>query len=128
MDVIDLDNMALEIAQKHLLKNTSYKELGKIYYASPSTIHRRLVKWLNENRFELHDKLATKTTAVIAGRDDELGESLARKTGIWRARVVRISGVEPAYTDYYLEKRGSENAKIAPPVSAANNAMAARAT
>jgi len=111
MEVIDLDNLALEIAQKHLLKNISYKDLGKTYYASPSTIHRRLRQWLAENRFELHDKLAAKTNAVINGRDDDLGEMLVRKTGIWRARVVRISGVEPAYTRNYLEKRDSESAQ-----------------
>jgi len=46
MDVIDLDKLASEIARKHLLENVSFKELGKMYYTSPSTIHRRLTKWL----------------------------------------------------------------------------------
>ena len=113
MEIIDLDKLALEIAQKHLLQNISYRELGKTYYASPSTIHRRLRQWLTGNRFELHDKLAAKTNAFINGRDDDLGEMLVRKTGIWRARVVRISGVEPACTQSYLEKRESESAQAA---------------
>ena len=58
MDVIDLDNLASEIARKHLLENVSFRELGKMYYAAPSTIHRRLKKWLADGRFELQDKTA----------------------------------------------------------------------
>ena len=46
MDIIDLDSLASEIARKHLLENVSFRELGKMYYAAPSTIHRRLKKWL----------------------------------------------------------------------------------
>ena len=38
---------------------------------------------------------------------------MVRKTGIWRARVVRISGVEEAYTEHYLEKPESESAQAA---------------
>jgi len=98
MEIIDLDKEALEIARGHLLQNVSYRELAKKYYASPATIHRRLTKWLMENRFDLSDKLEGKTAAFIRAREDGLGEILTRKTGIWRARVVRISGVEPAYT------------------------------
>jgi DNA-binding transcriptional regulator LsrR (DeoR family) len=113
MDVIDLDNLALEIAQKHLLKNISFKELGRMYYTSPSTIHRRLARWLEEGRFELNDKLGKKKTAYILTRDDELGEALSRKTGIWRARVVRISGVEQAFTAQYLAKPFSQDAQAA---------------
>jgi DNA-binding transcriptional regulator LsrR (DeoR family) len=113
MDVIDLDNLALEIAQKHLLKNISFKELGKIYYTSASTIHRRLVKWLEEDRFELHDKLGDKKTAYVLSRDDELGEALAKKTGIWRAKVVRISGVELAFTGQYMAQPSTQDAQNA---------------
>ncbi len=113
MDEIDLDNLALEIARKHLLKNVSFKELGQAYYASPSTIHRRLKKWLEEDRFEVQDRLAKPRAAAIVARDDDLGEALARRTGLWRARVVRISGVEPAYTAHYLEKPDSPEAREA---------------
>jgi|GEM_PF-634779 len=108
MEIIDLDKSALEIARKHLLQNISYRELGKKYYASPATIHRRLTKWLSEGRFDLHDKLEGKTAAFISAREDELGELLTRKTGIWRARVARISGVEPAYTLQIPEKPDPE--------------------
>ena len=103
MDIIDLDKVALEIARKHLLEKVSFRELGRMYYASPSTIHRRLTNWLAENRFELQDKLALKKTTVTVAREDSLGEELTRKTGIWRARVVQISGVEEAYSEYTLE-------------------------
>jgi DNA-binding transcriptional regulator LsrR (DeoR family) len=113
MDVIDLDKLASEIARKHLLENISFKELGQMYYTSPSTIHRRLTKWLADGRFELQDKLGTKKAAFAISRDDSLGEALVRKTGIWRARVVRISGVEEAYSEHYLEKPDSQNAQAA---------------
>jgi len=109
MDTIDLDKVALEIARKHLLEKVSFKELGRMYYASPSTIHRRLMNWLADNRFELQDKLATKRATVVISRDDGLGEELVRKTGIWRARVVRISGVEEAYVEYPVEKPDNDS-------------------
>jgi DNA-binding transcriptional regulator LsrR (DeoR family) len=102
MDIINLDKLALEIARKRLLNNISYKELGRQYFTSPSTIHRRLSGWLKENRFELQDKLAARKTAYIESRDDSLAQELVRRTGIWRARVARISGVDPAYTEQYL--------------------------
>jgi DNA-binding transcriptional regulator LsrR (DeoR family) len=113
MDVIDLDNQALEIARKHLLENISFTELGRLYYAAPSTIHRRLARWLADDRFELKDKQGERKTAFVSGKDDELGEVLARKTGIWRARVVRITGVEPAYTQEYLGNPASPSAQAA---------------
>jgi DNA-binding transcriptional regulator LsrR (DeoR family) len=103
MDVIDLDKSAAEIARKHLLKGVSFRELGRTYHASPSTVQRRLTRWLTENRFDLRDRMSEKKTAVIVARDDELGERLARKTGIWRARVVQITGAEEAYRTEILE-------------------------
>ena len=99
MDIIDLDSMASEIAHKHLLENVSFRELGKMYYAAPSTIQRRLKKWLAEGRFELQDKTAANNDVHVISRDDGLGEELVRRTGIWRARVVRIAGVEAAYSE-----------------------------
>jgi uncharacterized protein YjcR len=60
MDVIDLDKSAAEIARKHLLKGMTFRELGRIYHASPSTIQRRLTKWLAKNRFDLHDRMGEK--------------------------------------------------------------------
>ncbi len=113
MDIIDLDKLASEIARKHLLENVSFRELGKMYYAAPSTIHRRLKKWLAEGRFELQDKTAANNDVRMISRDDGLGEELVRRTGIWRARVVRISGVDEAYTEHYLEKPDSQNAQAA---------------
>jgi DNA-binding transcriptional regulator LsrR (DeoR family) len=113
MNIINLDNLALEIARKHLLKNVSFKDLGQSYYAAPSTIHRRLKKWLDEDRFDIQDKLANRKTAFVTARDDDLGEALARQTGVWRARVVRISGVEQAYTPQYQERPETVNAQAA---------------
>ena len=113
MDIINLDKLALEIARKRLLNNVSYKELGRQYFTSPSTIHRRLSGWLKENRFELQDKLASKKTAYVEGKDDSLAEELVRKTGIWRARVARIAGVEQAYTEQYLAEPESLSAQAA---------------
>ncbi len=113
METIDLDSKALEIARAHLLKNVSFRELGKTYYVAPATIHRRLNKWLKEDRFELRDRFAARPSAVIVSRDDELAEALVRQTRIWRARVVRVSGVEPAYTSQYLEKPENPDAQAA---------------
>jgi DNA-binding transcriptional regulator LsrR (DeoR family) len=113
MDTIKLDNLALEIARKRLLQNASYKELAEQYFTSPSTIHRRLSGWLKENRFELEDKLASRRTALVVGKDDRLAEELVRKAGIWRARVVQISGVDSAYTEKYLDEPESESAQTA---------------
>ena len=95
---IDLDQVALEIARKHLLEKVSFKELGKMYYASPSTIQRRLMKWLEDNRFDIIDKLKP-ARPVVLKRDDRLAEELARKTGIWRARVVWISGLDKSESE-----------------------------
>ncbi len=112
MDVIHLDKQALDIARKHLLENVSFRELSRRYYVSPSTIHRRLAKWLNENRFDLLDR-AESGTAIAGAVDEGLGEALARKTGIWRARAVRVEGVDAAFTDQYREKPQSAAAQSA---------------
>lgn len=111
MDVIDLEKSSVEIARKHLLKGVSFRELGRIYHASPSTIQRRLARWLVEGRFDLRDRMGEKKTAVIVSRDDELGERLARKTGIWRARVVHITGAEEAYHAEYLDEQDSDRSQ-----------------
>jgi DNA-binding transcriptional regulator LsrR (DeoR family) len=113
MDVIDLDKAAVEIARSHLLKGTSLRELGRAYHTSPSTIQRRLIRWLAQERFELNDRLSARKTAVITGIDDRLGESLARRTGIWRARVVDISGADEACSHDYLEDPEGELARAA---------------
>lgn len=113
MDVIDLDKQALEIARKHLLENVSFEELGRLYYVAPSTVHRRLARWLAEDRFELKDKLGERKTAFVSRKDDELGEALARKTGIWRARVIRVAGVDLAYSGEYLANPASPSAQAA---------------
>ena len=113
MDIINLDKLALEIARKRLLSNVSYKELGQQYFTSPSTIHRRLSTWLKENRFDLQDKQAARQTAYVEGKDDSLAAELVRKTGIWRARVAHIAGVEPAYTEQYLAEPESISAQAA---------------
>jgi len=108
MDTINLDNVALEIARKRLLQGVSYKELAAQYYTSASTIHRRLTAWLKEDRFDLADRLAARKTAFIVGKDDTLAAQLVRKSGIWRARVVRISGVEAAYSEQYLDDASND--------------------
>lgn len=113
MDIINLDKVALEIARQRLLQGLSYKELARLYFTSPSTIHRRLTTWLQENRFVLQDKLASQKTALVIGKDDKLAEELVRRSGIWRARVAQISGVEAAYTEQYLAEPESEAAQTA---------------
>jgi DNA-binding transcriptional regulator LsrR (DeoR family) len=110
MDIIDLDKTAIEIARKHLLQGISYREIGNIYHASPSTIYRRLTKWLNENRFELRDKVKDGDGPTKIEVDDDLGEALVRKTGLWRARVVRISRLETA--SYEKERKTPEKEDI----------------
>ncbi|MDD5191002.1 MAG: sugar-binding domain-containing protein [Dehalococcoidales bacterium] len=111
MEKIDLEKAAPEIARKRLLKNMSYRALGAEYYVSPATIHRRLASWLALNRFELQDTLAGQSNAHISIQDDELGERLARKTGIWRARVVQITSVESACRPPSTEKPDIEASK-----------------
>lgn len=113
MDIIDLDSMASEIARKHLLENVSFRELGKMYYAAPSTIHRRLKKWLADGRFELRDKAAPHNDVRVISCDDDLGEELVRRTGIWRARVVRIAGVEAACSENNAEQPVGESTTAA---------------
>jgi DNA-binding transcriptional regulator LsrR (DeoR family) len=113
LDIIDLDNLASEIARKHLLENVSFRELGKMYYAAPSTIHRRLKKWLADGRFELQDKTAADNDVRVISRDDALGEELVRRTGIWRARVVRIAGVEAACSENNGEQLAGESTAAA---------------
>jgi len=110
LDIIDLDSLASEIARKHLLENVSFRELGKMYFAAPSTIHRRLKKWLADGRFELQDKTAANNDVRVISRDDGLGEELVRRTGIWRARVVRIAGVEAACSENNGEPPVGESA------------------
>jgi len=113
LDIIDLDRLASEIARKHLLENVSFRDLGKMYYAAPSTIHRRLKKWLAEGRFELQDKTAANNDVRVISRDDGLGEELVRRTGIWRARVVRIAGVEAACAGNNAEQSAGESVAAA---------------
>lgn len=105
MGTIDLEKVALEIARKHLLEKVSFKELGELYFASPSTVQRHLMKWLEENRFELKDKLGSKDKLIVS-RDDRLAEELVRKTGIWRARVVRISGPDNSLVEVSADREG----------------------
>lgn len=100
MDSDDLDAQALAIATDHLLRDKPLRELAGIYSASPSTLHRRLAAWKREGRFELLDRHLF--TARVESLDTALQEELARKTGVWRARVVRIEGVEHAATEDYL--------------------------
>lgn len=105
-----LETLALEIATQNLLKGKSLKQLSQTYPYAPSTIHRRLKTWLAADRFELVDKLESSTTEHVIDIDGRLGEMLAKKTKIWRARVARISGVDAAYTHQYLEKPDSPEA------------------
>lgn len=99
----ELENLAGEIATQHFLKGKKLKELAGQYSSSAPTIHRRLNKWLQEDRFELVDRLSRKNRARVLELDETLGEMLARRTKIWRSRVARIAGAEAAHTDDYLE-------------------------
>ena len=99
-DADDLEHQALSIAADHLLRGKSLRELAPIYSASASTLHRRLAAWRKEGRFELVDRRSF--AARIESRDERLEEELARRTQLWRARVVRINGVDSAASDDYL--------------------------
>ena len=101
MEHDELEAQALDIARDHLLYDKSLRELAVIYAASPSTLHRRLAAWKKEGRFELLDRRMF--SARIGSQDGVLQEELARKTNLWRARVVRIEGVEHAATPEYLD-------------------------
>src|SRR5262245_61937646 len=99
-DADDLDGQAVSIATDHLLRGRPLRELASVYSASASTLHRRLTSWRAEGRFELVDKRSL--AAQVVSREERLEEELARHTRIWRARVVRVDGVDPAATDDYL--------------------------
>jgi DNA-binding transcriptional regulator LsrR (DeoR family) len=99
-DQDQLEPLALAIATDHLLRGKSLRELASIYAASPSTLHRRLASWKKEGRFELLDRRMF--SAHVGQQDGPLQEELARKTDVWRARVVSIEGVELASTEDYL--------------------------
>src|SRR5262245_12455081 len=99
-DTDELDRQAAAIASDHLLRGKSLRSLAAVYPASASTLHRRLTAVRREGRFELLDKRSL--AARIVSRDERLEEELAHKTRLWRARVVRIDGVDPASTQDYL--------------------------
>lgn len=113
-DTVDeLDANALAIATELLLRRVegrrvSLRELAKQYHTTASTLHRRLAKWAEERRFELVDRLDGGTTARALGRDSGLEQRLVEGTKLLRARVVRISGAEAAYTEEYLEDPGAQ--------------------
>lgn len=96
----NLEEQALAIATDHFLRGKSLRELATAYAASPSTLHRRLQTWRTEGRFELTDRRAV--SARISSIDSPLQEELARRTGVWRARVVHIDGVSLASNNDYL--------------------------
>ena len=66
------ESLALEIATQNLLKGKSLKELSDMYPYPPSTIHRRLKKWLDGGRFELIDRLDRKTMATVLEIEEHL--------------------------------------------------------
>lgn len=100
-DEDDLERNAQEIARKRLLDQASFRDLGRHYGYAPSTIHRRLMRWLQEGRFELIDRHEGGAPRLL-GYDEDLENALVRKTSLWRARVAYVAGAEAATTDSYL--------------------------
>ena len=108
-----LGNSALEIMREYLIKKTHLTVLGQKYHAAPSTIHRRINKWLNEGRFDLVDTSGNKTEYRSLELDTELEDELVRKTGIWQARIVKVPDIEKAYADQHLKAADSRPARVA---------------
>lgn len=108
-----LENSALEITREYLLKRTHLAVLGQQYHAAPSTVHRRINKWLSEGRFELVDKSDHQAVSRVIEVDTELEEKLVQKTKIWQARIVKVSGTEKAYTEQYMETAGNQYTQMA---------------
>ena len=109
----DLDALGFEIARAKLLEGRSFEELAADYPYSKAVIHRRFQKWQEVKRFELVDTWDTTTAARVDRLEDELAEELARRTQIWRARVARIVGAEPAYTNEYRGNPGTRAVQTA---------------
>ncbi|PKB64182.1 MAG: hypothetical protein BZY80_03535 [SAR202 cluster bacterium Io17-Chloro-G2] len=108
-----LDRFALEIARRNKLEGESLQKLAGIFPAGATTLHRKLKGWLEEGRFELTDKWSGQTTALQAAIDEPLGERLARETGIRRARVAHLTGVDAAAGEDYRQPAGDERAQAA---------------
>ncbi len=108
-----LGNGALEIAREYLLKKVHLEVLGQKYHAAPSTVHRRLNKWLSEGRFDLVDKFDGKSNLQPIELDTELEEKLVQKTKIWQARIVKVSSLERTYTDLYRETGDKRHIQMA---------------
>ena len=103
-----LDQFALEIARRNKLEGESLQKLSRIFPAGATTLHRKLKGWLEEGRFELADKWSGQTTTFQAAIDEPLGEHLARETGIRRARVAQLTGVDAAAGEDYRMQATSE--------------------
>lgn len=99
-DEDELERNAREIAARRLLDQVSYRDLGRQYGYAPSTIHRRLTRWLEQGRFELVDR--HEGGARLLGYDEELENALVRRTSVWRARVAYVAGAEASTTETYL--------------------------
>jgi DNA-binding transcriptional regulator LsrR (DeoR family) len=112
IDEDDLERNAQEIASRRLLDQVSYRDLGKHYGYAPSTIHRRLMRWLQEGRFELVDRHEGGAPRLL-GYDEDLENALVRKTSLWRARVAYVAGAESATTDSYLGNAQSTEVQAA---------------
>ena len=111
--VDDLDGEALEIATRYLLDRWTLKQLAGRYHRSPATLHRRLAKWLDDDRFELIDTRAVEATPRVVDIDERLSEALSDCTGIWRAHVAVVEGVGDAYSEDYLKPDDSAEANRA---------------
>ena len=111
--VDDLDGEALEIATRYLLDRWTLKQLAGRYHRSPATLHRRLAKWLDDDRFELIDTRAVEATPRVVDIDERLSEALSGCAGIWRAQVAVVEGVGDAYSEDYLKPDDSAEANRA---------------
>ncbi len=101
----NLDDKAVEIATEHLLKGRPLREMARDYASSASTLHRRLTAWREQGRFQIVDQRAM--AARVVRRDERLEEELARRTLLWRARVVEVEGVSLSSSNDHLLEPGS---------------------
>ena len=110
-----LDQYALEIARRNKLDGESLQKLSKIFPAGATTLHRKLKGWLEEGRFDMVDTWNDQSTTFPASIsiDEPLGERLARETGIRRARVARLTGVDAAAGEDYRMPVTSEGGQAA---------------
>ena len=106
-----VEQSALDIARRNRLEGTSLKKLSQEFNMGVTTLHRKLARWIKQDRFELIDRWSSPTLDVPT--DEPLGESLAQETSIRRARVADVTGVEAAYGPDYRQSADSYRGQAA---------------